>query len=233
MPDLSKRSYKKELLDRGDIPFEDIKRNMKELNTVNTLLGGHSITIQGIKHLIQQSNKTSFHVCEIGCGGGDNLSAIHKWAKKHKISIRFTGIDIKAACIEYAKEQYPTLPATWIVSDYAIAEFDEKPDIIFSSLFCHHFPEDELDFMLRWKAKNSELGFFINDLERNIFAYYAIKFITRIVSKSYLVKNDAPLSVARGFYKEELSKLIISAGLKPTPVLWRWAFRYLVIYKNE
>jgi 2-polyprenyl-3-methyl-5-hydroxy-6-metoxy-1,4-benzoquinol methylase len=233
MPDLRKRSYEKELLDRDDIPFSDIKRNMKELNTVNSLLGGHAITIEGIRRLTERSVKTSFHVCEIGCGGGDNLFAIHKWARRHKIDIRFTGIDIKAACIEYAKEQYPLLPAKWIISDYAEAEFYEKPDIIFSSLFCHHFPEKELQFMFRWKAENSRLGFFINDLERNRFAYHAIRILTQIVSGSYLVKNDAPLSVARGFHKDELSGLIRAAGLKPVPVLWRWAFRYLVIYRHE
>ena len=33
------RSNQKELLDRDDIPFEDIRRNMQELNVINALLG--------------------------------------------------------------------------------------------------------------------------------------------------------------------------------------------------
>ena len=41
---LQKRSYKKELLDSDDIPFQDIKRNMQELNFINTWLGGHDVT---------------------------------------------------------------------------------------------------------------------------------------------------------------------------------------------
>jgi len=35
MPDFSKRSYKKELLDENNIPFTEIKRNMQELEVIN------------------------------------------------------------------------------------------------------------------------------------------------------------------------------------------------------
>ena len=50
--DLRHRSYKKELLDNDAVPFEDIRINMRELNTINTWLGGHAITIAGFKNLI-------------------------------------------------------------------------------------------------------------------------------------------------------------------------------------
>ena len=72
--DLSKRSYQKELLDRDDIPFRDIQRNMHELDIINTWLGGHAISISGLRHLIPHREQVS--ICEIGCGGGDNLRAL-------------------------------------------------------------------------------------------------------------------------------------------------------------
>lgn len=52
MPDLSKRSYQKEILDGEDIPFEDIKQNMYELDKINSWLGGHRITLKGLQQLI-------------------------------------------------------------------------------------------------------------------------------------------------------------------------------------
>ena len=72
--DFSIRSHAKELLDRDDIPFSDIEQNMRELNVINTWLGGHQITISGLEKLI--GGKKEITVCEIGCGGGDNLVAI-------------------------------------------------------------------------------------------------------------------------------------------------------------
>ena len=233
MINLSERSYNKELLDEDDIPFADIQQNMKELNTINTYLGGHHISISGLKEIIRNCPADQpITVCEIGCGGGDNLKAIEKWSSAHSIKINFIGIDIKAACIEYAQQQYPHLNAQWIVSDYKIVEFTHhRPDIIFSSLFCHHFKNGPIVEMLHWMKRNSARGFFINDLHRHPLAYYSIKMITRIFSRSYLVKNDAPLSVARGFKKTEWQKMIADAGLSNCPVQWKWAFRHLIIAK--
>ena len=45
MPSFKNRSYKKELLDGEGIPFEDIRQNMKELDVINQVLGGHKITL--------------------------------------------------------------------------------------------------------------------------------------------------------------------------------------------
>jgi hypothetical protein len=78
-------------------------------------------------------------------------------------------------------------------------------------------------------AKKHKAILIINDLERNRFAYYAIKYLTKFFSKSYLVKNDAPLSVLRGFKKTEWIEMIQLAGAKNYSVKNKWAFRHEVI----
>ncbi len=232
MVNLKTRWNTKELLDADDIPFEDIKVCMKELNTVNSLLGGHSITLKGTKSFINSGN-TPFHICEIGCGGGDNLKAIAK--KYSRINpIRFTGIDLKKECTDFAAQRYPGLNATWMANDYRNADLnDHKPDVIFSSLFCHHFKDDELVAMLQWMRSNSTKGFFINDLQRSRIAYYLIKWLSAIFSKSYLVKNDACISVARSFRKKDWQLIIKNAGITNYDIRWQWAFRYLIVFKND
>lgn len=224
------RSYQKELLDNDAIPFEDIRVNMREINTINTWLGGHKITLEGFKTLAGKNKPV--HVCEIGCGDGNNLFVISNWCKKNNIKLKTSGIDIKQECIEAAKKNYAFLNAEWFASDYKAVQFYQKPDIIFSSLFCHHFTDEQLTEQLKWMQQNSTIGFFINDLQRNWFAYQSIKIITRIFSSSYLVKNDAPLSVVRGFHKNEWLQLLQKAGLENFVVEWKWAFRYLIIYKH-
>lgn len=234
--DLSTRSYQKELLDRGDIPFVDIKRNMRELEFINTYLGGHAITIEGVKTLLRKfpmNARESIVICEIGCGGGDNLKAIGSWCMKKKIDVSFIGIDINADCINIAERNCGDLAAEFIHSDYKKVSFEDSPAIIFSSLFCHHFSNDELVFMLQWMSRHSKLGFFINDLHRHSLAYYSIKWLSRLFSSSYLVKNDAPLSVARGFKREEWISLFQSAKLQYFEIKWKWAFRWLLIAVNR
>ncbi|MEO6327761.1 MAG: methyltransferase domain-containing protein [Ginsengibacter sp.] len=222
------RSNKKELLDREDIPFADIQRNLEELEFINIHLGGHAITIAGFKKLL--ADKKSISVCEIGCGGGDNLNAINNWCNKKKVKASFTGIDINANCIAYARVNSRVKNIHFISTDYKLAKFDEaRPGIIFSSLFCHHFTDDELIDMVRWMKANSTVGFFINDLHRHPIAYHFIKLATKFFSRSYLVKNDAPLSVLRGFRKMEWKNILKQAGIDNYSIEWKWAFRYLIV----
>ena len=231
MINFSKRSYQKELLDGDAIAPEDLFRNLQELNFINHWLGGHAITIAGFAAFTQKGN-TINSLAEIGCGGGDNLKAIIKHHQKRNVSTLNTiGIDMKADCIAYASEQLKKYSATWICSDYQLVNwvYDAKPDIIFSSLFCHHFTEEELVQQLRWMHSESKFGFFINDLQRHPLAYYSIKWLTKLFSQSYLVKNDAPLSVLRGFTKKEWTAFLNKAGIKNYTIQWKWAFRYLII----
>jgi SAM-dependent methyltransferase len=227
----SSRSYQKELLDGDDIPFADIKKNMQELEVINTLLGGHGITIKGFKKCAAGRKKIS--VCEIGCGGGDNLKAIYQFAAKKGIEVAMIGIDLKQECITYAKENCREIrDIQWICADYRKARLVTKPDIIFSSLFCHHFDEDGLAEIFDWMTVNATTGFFINDLQRHPLAYYSIKFLTAVFSNSYLVKNDAPLSVRRGFHKTELLNQVKMVKQKSKgwlfDIQWQWAFRWLL-----
>lgn len=235
MPSFQQRSYKKELLDRNDVPFEDIKRNMQELNFINRHLGGHDITLDGIVALIQQApvfNK-QLSIVEIGCGGGDNLRAIKMWAAHIKLPVQLLGVDVNEECIAYAKAQPRNTGIEFIHSDYKLIRFPAKPDVIFSSLFCHHFTDEELVAQLQWMNESSSLGFFINDLHRHPLAYYSIKILTGLFSKSYLVKNDAPLSVQRGFKKEDWKRLFRLAQIENYTCKWRWAFRWLVTYVHN
>lgn len=228
---LRERNYNKELLDSDNIPFEDVKKNMRELGIINTWLGGHRITISAAKKI--NTGKREITICEIGCGGGDNLAAIAKVLSK-KISIRFIGIDIKQECIDFAKQDpNNNYTVEWLTSDYRNISFTKKPDVIFSSLFCHHFTEHQLIEQLIWMKENSTVGFFINDLHRHPFAYYSIKLITSIFSNSYLVRNDAPLSVARGFKKKEWKNILSEAGINNYTIQWKWAFRHLILYMHE
>jgi SAM-dependent methyltransferase len=228
MLDFRQRSLQKELLDQAGIPHEDLILNMQELDTINRYLGGHAITCAGFKKLI--GNHTAARVLEIGCGGGDNLRAIHRYAKTHGIDCTMIGVDINSSIARFAQEKNPDFEIH--CADYSNLSLTNKPDIIFSSLFCHHFSQSELVEQVQWMQRNANLGFFINDLERNSLAYYGIKLLTQMFSNSYLVKNDAPLSVARGFRKKEWQEIFFKAGIQPVSIIWKWAFRHLITYQH-
>src|SRR5579859_535351 len=230
-PDFSRRSPEKELLDGEGLPFPDIERNMLELDVINTWLGGHAISISGLASFVH--NRKRIHICEIGCGGGDNLRVLSRWCRKRGIDVQVTGIDNNAHCLEVARQRWTGDNAGWIHADYRDVSFgNERPDILFSSLFCHHFTDEELVLQLRWMEEQAGAGWFINDLQRHPLAYHSIRWLTAWFSGSYLVKNDAPLSVLRGFSRREWEGLLRRAEVGAYSLRWKWAFRWLVVGGN-
>ena len=231
------RSYEKELLDRDDIPFADIRQNMQELDFINAKLGGHKITLEGLKAMIKRTKHTNrfgekLSILEIGCGGGDNLRVIRDYCEKKNIPVRLYGVDMNPHCIEFARSRKENEGIEFISSDYKLTDPSPTPDIIFNSLFCHHFTDKEMMEILSWMKEHSKVGFFINDLHRHALAYYSIKWLTRLFSKSYLVKNDAPLSVLRGFKRKELERFNVQCSILNAELTWKWAFRWLLVVYN-
>lgn len=213
------RSNELELLDNETIPKADLYLNLQELAFINKYLGGHQTILRGL-----QQFKNVKSIVEIGSGGGDNLRAIQKWNPSFQLS----GVDLKQDCIDFSKTNSQSI--NFYCSDYQV--FNKQADVIFNSLFCHHFKDEALVEMFKWMHENSKLGFIIGDLHRHWLAYYSIKSLSALFSKSYLLKNDAPLSVKRGFKKSELVNLLEKAGIKDYKIQWVWAFRYLIVIKK-
>ncbi len=226
------RSYELELLDSAEIPEKDLQRNLYELERINTLLGGYTTTLKGIAQLLQKHESSkNLRIVDVGSGAGDTLRKIADWGRKNKLNLDLVGIDLKKTCIEYAQERSKNYPEIrFIHSDYA--QTQPQADIITSALFCHHLTDQELIKFLIWSNQNASLGFVINDLHRHPFAYYSIKYLTNWFSKSYLVKNDAPLSVKRSLVRKEWSNLLAQAPIKNYSIEWVWAFRWLVVART-
>jgi 2-polyprenyl-3-methyl-5-hydroxy-6-metoxy-1,4-benzoquinol methylase len=226
-----RRSLQKEILDETNIPPADLRQNLVELDFINRYLGGHNLTLDSIEQLMPTTpGDKPIEICEIGCGGGGNLQVIDQWARSKGINVVLTGIDLKEECLSYAQEKNWYHPTRWIRADFRDAHFHTKPDILFSSLFCHHFPDEEIPPMLQWMNDQSQMGFFINDLHRHPLAYYSIKWLSKAFSKSYLVRNDAPLSVARSFHKTDWENYFRGSGLLASRIAWKWAFRWQIIH---
>ncbi|MDX5320461.1 MAG: methyltransferase domain-containing protein, partial [Bacteroidota bacterium] len=143
------------------------------------------------------------------------------------IHAHFTGVDLKADCIAYAREKSMDYPEIHFVqSDYRDYAPEQAVDIAFSSLFCHHLSTNEMLEYLHW-MKSCSRHFFINDLHRNKIAESAIGLLTSLFSKSYLVKNDAPASVRRGWIRREWQELLEQSDIQ-AEISWQWAFRWRI-----
>mgnify|MGYP006295249209 CR=1 FL=1 len=231
-PDFSQRSRAEELMDQPDVSSEEIFRALKELNIINSLLGGHSVTRTGLSRLIPEP-EGNYRVIDFGCGGGGNLRTAWDWAESNNINVELTGIDLMPESIEYSREYLSDLEnVTLVQTDYTDFQIEnDEYDIALTSLFCHHLYDEHLKNLLQSMQRCASRGVILNDLHRHPVAYYSIKWITALFSKSRLVQYDAPVSVAKAFTRDELKDALLNAGVTEHTISWRWAFRYLVTFR--
>ena len=172
-------------------------------------------------------------IADLGCGGGDMLMVMANWAKKKRINAQFIGIDANDFMINFATKRTANYPnISYLHQDIYSEEFKEKFfDIVTMTLFCHHFSDESLITLLQQLKKQTRIGIVINDIHRHWFAYHSIAWITKLFLKSYLVKNDAKLSVWRAFVREDLEKIIQKSGFTKYSIRWKWAFRWEVVLK--
>ncbi len=232
-PRFDRRSDETELMDDLSSSGEVIHQTLKELETINKWLGGNSVTLSGLDRLLSKGSfdNRPISIADLGCGSGDMLLHIARWARKKGVKVRLIGVDANPHIIDYAKrntEQFEEI--SYEVSDIFSETFREKHfDIMTTTLFTHHFGDEALTALLRQMQQQSRIGIVINDLHRHWFAYYSIKWLTQLFSKSAMVKNDAAVSVLRSFRKSDWEGIARSSGMQQFSLKWRWAFRWQLV----
>jgi 2-polyprenyl-3-methyl-5-hydroxy-6-metoxy-1,4-benzoquinol methylase len=236
MTRFDRRSGNMEIMDDLECAGEVVHQTLRELETINRLLGGNEVTLAGIQDLLGKKSVTDeIIIADWGCGGGDMLMHIADWAKRNNIKTRLVGVDANPNIIAFAITNCQAYPEIDFETANVFSDqfHYRKFDIVLATLFTHHFTDDELVTLLRSVNGQARMGMVINDLHRHWLAYYSIRLLTRLFSKSAMVKFDAPLSVLRAFKRGDWETLLAKAGIKNFTLRWKWAFRWqVVIYQN-
>ena len=233
-PDLKTRSTLPEKMDQNGVPELEIRQALHELALINRYLGGYSPVLRALERLPLPTDRPC-SIMDLGCGGGDTLQAIARWAKRSERDVILTGIDRNPLMTRYAAAQCKAFPN---IQFQTLSVFDDKlleqpVDVTTCSLFCHHFEETELIALLHRMMELSTVGVVINDLHRHWMAYKCISLLTRLFSKTYLVRYDGPLSVARAFTRADWEHILQAAGIRHYSIRWKWAWRWeVMLYKN-
>lgn len=230
MPSFKHRSTALEIMDDFSLEQQAIDPVLKELEVINKLLGGFQVFYHAFKQFSIQNKDI---ICDWGCGGGDSLKVLKKHFNKKKVYPYFIGIDATPSAITFAKTQHQAHDIHFRLADVLQEQFlAEEFDYVISSLFTHHFNDDEWKKLVERMVYTSKKAVIINDLHRHWLAYYSIGWLTQIFSKSPMVKHDSKLSVLRSFTRKELQTLLAQMGIKKYSIKWMWAFRWqIIIYK--
>ena len=231
----SKRSSEIELMDSEPVSFAEFDNCLRHLEWVNIFTLAYLPTYFWLKKIIAETSQKEISIFDIGSGGGDMLRKIWRWTSKGKIKFLLTGIDINPWSKKSAEALTPSFaPIKFETADIFTLSAKRQPDFIISSLFTHHLDNNSLIKFVRWMDEQAIHGWFINDLHRHPIPYFFIKWITRVIPVNRLVRNDAPVSVARAFTAQELWQIIDAAGIDRARVTIKWffPFRYGITCKK-
>jgi SAM-dependent methyltransferase len=197
-----------ELMD-GDCSYNDFRDCLQSLAKVNRWLLGYRPTLTWLDRVPRGVSKP-MHILDVGSGGGDYLRQIAAWARRRRLAVQLTGIDLNPFAARAASESTPgELGITWLTCN-ALAYRPDKPiNVIVSSLLAHHLEDEEIVTLLRWMEATARTGWFINDLERAEWSYRMFGW----VPWHPMVRHDGPISFRRAFRKEDWVRLLAAAEI--------------------
>jgi len=193
---------------------DDLRACLRDISRLNRWFLAHNPLLQWLNGFAPAELPQPLRILDVGCGNGDGLRRIERWAHTREIAVDLIGLDISPDAVAIAAELTPpTSSIQWIAAD-VFAYVPPRPNhIVASSLLTHHLADDQVVRFLQWMERHAVLGWFINDLSRAAVPYHFIRIFARLACLHRFVQHDAPVSIARAFVVEDWQVLCAAAGL--------------------
>ncbi len=206
--------------------YETLRDCLRSIASVNRLTRAYHPTLHWLGHVYSVLPRQAFplHIVDVGCGYGDMLRKIHRWAEDRNLPVQLTGIDLNPHAVRAAREITMPGTVTYLAGDAFGFRPPEGIDIVISSLMTHHLENGQVTDFLDWMESTARLGWFINDLHREPVPYHAFRFFSRFTRWHPFVKHDGPVSILRSFRRDDWVALCRAAALPDKAYLIREYF---------
>jgi SAM-dependent methyltransferase len=212
--DFSQRAQLEEDMD-GPCSYEELRRCLKHLALVNQLTVAHHHTIRWLER-IPQLNRTprQIRLLDIGCGYGDMLRRIERWAGDRGVPMQLIGADINANALRAARESTPqSSRIQWVIGDVCTLPETQDVDLVTSCGVFHHLDEDEIVRLLAWMDSTARIGWYITDLHRKPVPYHVFDVLMRGPWWHRFIRPDGLRSIRRSFLAEDWRRICANARI--------------------
>ncbi len=211
--DFGHRAQLTELIDEP-CRRDELRPCLRDVARLNRWFFGYRPTLEWLESVAPIVATRPVRILDVGCGYGDGLWRIGRWARTRGIKVELTGIDINPDAVAIAAEATP--PASgirWIAADVFAYAPVQPIDFVVSALFTHHLVENDVICFLQWMEQHAVRGWFINDLSRAAAPYHLLRLFSRLARLHPFVQHDGPVSIARAFVPKDWQRMCAAAGL--------------------
>jgi SAM-dependent methyltransferase len=215
-PDFSRRADLVEFPELMDQPSsrEQMRTCLHDLARVNRWFLAYRPTLAWLEGL-NLRDRGPVRIVDVGCGYGDSLRRVERWAWDRGIAVELIGLDLNPDTAVIAAEATPKDSGIrWMTGDVFDHPIEGNVDVVISSLFTHHLEDADVARFLRWMEEHARVGWFVNDLSRAPIPYRLFGWFARAMRLHEFVQHDGPVSIARAFRQEDWRELCAAAGLR-------------------
>ena len=234
-PDLSARRLEPEWMDDPDVAPRAHRLALAGLARINRASGVARTIWNSIEQVIRDHPGRRVRILDLACGSGDLTVALARLAARRGISIELDAADVSPTALHETSRR--AADAGFDVRPHRLSALrDPLPDgcdVIVCALFLHHLTAADATMLLRRMADAARRLVVVNDLERSIGGYLVARVGTRLLSRSPIVHNDGPASVAAAFTLDETRALAAEAGLVDADVRRVWPFRLQLVWRRQ
>lgn len=233
---LTIRDRQPEVMDQPGLDPREHAKALLGLRRINTISRCSAGLFAPIHALAIHQQQEPLRILELACGGGDTAIDLDRMAKKNGLAFDIHACDLNPKAIEIAISNATKRQAevTFFTAD-ALAKPEEKHafDVVYCTLFAHHLDEDEVVRLLQAMALRSRKLVLVDDLIRSRLGFALAWIGTRVLSRSWVVHTDGPLSVRGAFQPLEMMSMAKRAGLLDAQIHCSWPERYLLSWSQS
>lgn len=222
---LDRRSEAEEWMDAADAGEPEFAAALRDLGRINRMTLASRPVLDFLDRLVAETGASSLSILDVGCGGGDMLSEIDRWATARGVTVSLTGLDRSPWAARYAAAN--GVRARFITADLFELDPAERFDVVTCSLFTHHLKDPEVVRFLRWLEARARRGWLISDLHRHWLPWVTLWAGFRLMRFDPMVIHDSTVSVARSFVRADWTRLLAEAGVQ-AEIRWVLPFRWTV-----
>ena len=233
---LNNRDRQPEVMDQPGLDPKEHAKALKGLRRINTISRCSAGLFRTIEALAITQPEQSLRVLELACGGGDTAIDLALMAKQKNLALDIHACDLNPGAVEISRSNAKRREATITVftADALAKPTDHSTfDVVYCTLFAHHLDELEVIRLLEGMALRSRKLVLVDDLIRSRIGFALAWIGTRLLSRSWVVHTDGPLSVRGAFQPDEMMSIAKRAGLKNAQIKRSWPERYLLTWAHS
>jgi 2-polyprenyl-3-methyl-5-hydroxy-6-metoxy-1,4-benzoquinol methylase len=209
----NQRSRQAEYFDTPGLSEAERAGAFRELDRINDVFRFSHPFVSRLPSWLGEKRCKNLNILDVGAGTGLLAEKLSAWARRRGWDWRFTNLDANPVNL---KSGNPTQTVTGSALQLPFA--DGSFDLVVASQMTHHLTDEQVIRHWREGWRVTRDAMFICDLHRNAGLYAMLWFSLRLMRTSRNLREDALISVKRGFRRREWRKLVARAKIPDAKV---------------